>query len=313
MFLRRMKRIHHGAQEQLRVLQEKHRALEESLIGVLGQVLHQAQEDASDAVLGQRVRQLLAAQGGPELLEQQYESVSAYHQDNYLPLLWPLHVRHRTLLFRVLELLHLESATQDTDLLEALNFVRRYRHAHRDTVPFELDLRFASPRWLSVIQRREQGELVLQRRALEVCVFTHLALALQNGDLYVVGAQTYADYRCRFFLHGWRHVSEAARQRLQSVQKGDSLRVALELNNPATKLALQLQTVDYHMIGWTPRYLVADLSEAIETSSEKIQASIVKINPAPAPSQQRVLAEMSGNWPPDYEPMSSEDFQDINP
>lgn len=120
-------------------------------------------------------------------------------------------------------------------------------------------------------------------------------------------------FRCRFFLHGWRHVSEAARQRLQSVQKGDPLRVALELNNPATKLALQLQTVDYHMIGWTPRYLVADLSEAIETSSEKIQASIVKINPDPAPSQQRVLAEMSGNWPPDYEPMSSEDFQDINP
>jgi hypothetical protein len=133
MFLRRMKRIHNGAQEQLRVLQEKHRALEESLIGVLGQVLCQAKEDASDSVLGQRVRQLLTAQGGQERLEQQYESVSAYHQNNYLPLLWPLHARHRALLFRVLDLLHIESATQDTDLLDALDFVRRYRHARRDT------------------------------------------------------------------------------------------------------------------------------------------------------------------------------------
>jgi len=242
MFLRRMKRIHHGAQEQLRVLQEKHRALEESLIGVLGQVLHQAQEDASDAVLGQRVRQLLAAQGGPELLEQQYESVSAYHQDNYLPLLWPLHARHRTLLFRVLELLHLESATQDTDLLEALDFVRRYRHAHRDTVPFELDLRFASQRWLSVIQRREQGELVLHRRALEVCVFTHLALALQNGDLYVVGAQTYADYRAQ--LLPWDTCQERLAEYCQALGLPDSGKALVA--SLREQLTQKAQAVDAH-------------------------------------------------------------------
>jgi TnpA family transposase len=197
MFLRRMKRLHHGAQEQLRLLQEKHRTLEESLIGVLGQVLVQAKEDVSDTALGQRVRQLLAAQGGQEHLEQQYESVAAYHQNNYLSLLWPLHARHRALLFRVLDLLCIESATQDTDVLEALDFVRRYRHSRRETVPFEVDLRFTSPRWVQVIQIREQGEMVLNRRALEVCIFTHIAQALQQGDLYVVGTQTHADYRAQ--------------------------------------------------------------------------------------------------------------------
>jgi TnpA family transposase len=97
----------------------------------------------------------------------------------------------------VLDLLHIESATQDTDLLDALDFVRRYRHARRDTVPSDLDLRFASQRWLSVIQTREQDELVLHRRMLEVCVFTHIARALRSGDLYVVGSQAYADYRAQ--------------------------------------------------------------------------------------------------------------------
>ena len=42
-------------------------------------------------------------------------------------------------------------------------------------------------------------------------------------------------FRCRFFLHGWRHVSEPARQRLLELQGGEMLRVVLELNNPATK------------------------------------------------------------------------------
>jgi hypothetical protein len=35
------------------------------------------------------------------------------------------------------------------------------------------------------------------RRALEVCVFVYLAEALQTGDLYVVGAENFADYRAQ--------------------------------------------------------------------------------------------------------------------
>ncbi len=35
----------------------------------------------------------------------------------------------------------------------------------------------------------------MDRRALEVCVFIHLAVALQAGDLFVVSAETFDDYR----------------------------------------------------------------------------------------------------------------------
>lgn len=120
------------------------------------------------------------------------------------------------------------------------------------------------------------------------------------------------DFACRFFLHGWRHVNEAAQERLMSLHEGEALRVAIELNNPVTNVAVQLQTSeDYHMIGWAPRYLVGDLFHAICDAPNAIHARIVKINPTPAPAKQRVLIEIKGRLATDYQPMSSYEFQPL--
>ena len=119
-------------------------------------------------------------------------------------------------------------------------------------------------------------------------------------------------FHCRFFLHGWRHVNETARQRLDALNADDLLRVAVELNNPATGLAVQLQTEDYHMIGWTPRYLVTDLVRVI-TQTPGIQARIAKKNALDAPAHQRFLIDLRGNWPDQYKPMSGDDFLLVNP
>jgi len=115
---------------------------------------------------------------------------------------------------------------------------------------------------------------------------------------------------CRFFLHGWRHVSEAARQRIFQLRSGDELRAAIEINNPATGLAVQIQTTDYHMIGWTPRYLVIDIVRLFNRSFQDTEARIVKIIQASPISQLRVLVEMKGFWPEDSEPMSNDDLKE---
>ena len=121
------------------------------------------------------------------------------------------------------------------------------------------------------------------------------------------------DFSCRFFLHGWRHVNEPSQQRLSTLTSGEHLRVAIELNNPATVLAVQLQTPnDYHMIGWAPRYLVKDLFHAICEAPNDIQATVRKVNPKPAPTKQRVLIEIKGRWSADYEPMSTPEFQPLS-
>jgi hypothetical protein len=118
-------------------------------------------------------------------------------------------------------------------------------------------------------------------------------------------------FRCRFFVHGWRHVSEAARRRMELLQPGEKLYVAIELTNPVTQLALEIQTEDYHMIGWAPRYLVGDLVNAIAGAPGEYRARVVQINPVPAPSKQRLLVELCGHWP-DYEPMTQGDFQPLS-
>ena len=116
-------------------------------------------------------------------------------------------------------------------------------------------------------------------------------------------------FTCRFFLHGWRHVNSSAQKRIDSLTKWADLYVTLELTNPATGLAVQIQTTDYHMIGWTPRYLVTDLVAAM-ADSPKYSARVVRLNPLPAPSKQRVLIEMSGRWH-EHEPMASDDFRPL--
>lgn len=117
-------------------------------------------------------------------------------------------------------------------------------------------------------------------------------------------------FRCRFFLHGSRHVCPAAIERTDNLQKGEQLYVTLELTNPVGGVAVQIQTTDYHVIGWAPRYLVNDLVLAMAHAPREYAATVVRINPSPAPSKQRLLIELSGSWP-DYEPMATGDFEPL--
>jgi TnpA family transposase len=147
--------------------------------------------------LGRNIRQLLAEQGGIEALGTQFHAVTAFHNDNYLPLLWPIHSNHRSALFRLLDLLTLESSTRDTRLLEALDVVRQHQRSRQEGLSVSLELGFASQRWQAFVRKSENGEIHLGRHALELCVFMYLAEALQSGDLYVVGSGAYDDYRAQ--------------------------------------------------------------------------------------------------------------------
>ena len=195
MLLRRVRKTQVAAKEKLKSLQEQHRGIEEKLVGVLGKVLETAKDSESDTDVGKRIRALLAKQGGIETLSEQCETVSAWHNNNDLPLLWPIHAKTRSLLFRLLELMDIHSANQDRSLLEALSVVIEHRSARRNELDGQLNLSFASQRWQNFVTKRRRDGVVMDRRALEVCVFIHLAAALQAGDLFVIGADTFDDYR----------------------------------------------------------------------------------------------------------------------
>ncbi len=117
MMLRRIRRTQAAAKERLEALHDEHRGIEEALIGTFGKVLETARDQETDAAFGCQVRKLLAERGGIEALTEQCDTVSALHRDNELPLLWPIHVRYRHLLFRLLDLMDIQSATQERGLL----------------------------------------------------------------------------------------------------------------------------------------------------------------------------------------------------
>ena len=121
-------------------------------------------------------------------------------------------------------------------------------------------------------------------------------------------------FSCRFFLHGWRYVSAPAQERLAALVAGEKLHITLELTNPRDQLAVQIQTTDYHMIGWAPRYLIRDLAAAMVEAPFQCSAHVVRLNwqqgplQYPVPGNQRLLVEMRGKWK-DHEPMSGEDYR----
>ena len=195
MFLKRMRRIHHRAKERLRDLQDHHREMTEQMVSALAEIAHHALETEADAAFGQQVRHVLAAYGGPESLTDLYRLVSAYHHHNHLPLVWAYYRSHRTVLFRLMPRLDIQSATQDQTLLRALHFIQHHQPVRRAYLPDEIALDFASQRWQTLIRTSEAGQPMLRRRELETCVFSYLADGLRSGDLFVVGCEEYADYR----------------------------------------------------------------------------------------------------------------------
>ena len=83
-------------------------------------MLETAKDGETDAETGHQIRTLLAEQGGIDTLAERCQAVAAWHGNNDLPLLWPIHANTRNLLFRLLELMDIHAATQDRSLLDAL-------------------------------------------------------------------------------------------------------------------------------------------------------------------------------------------------
>lgn len=114
-------------------------------------------------------------------------------------------------------------------------------------------------------------------------------------------------FQLRFFAHGLRYLNQTSKETVSRLKPGEKLRIMIEVNNPATRLAVTLHAEDYTMIGWAPRYLVDDLVTCIP-NAPKIEAMVVKVNHGHAPPNQSVLVEYSGKAPTDHELMSSPDL-----
>ncbi|MDR7304480.1 Tn3 family transposase [Haloactinomyces albus] len=251
MFCKRMAALHKKGRERLEEIQTANRAETERLIGVFGEVLAAAREattpaatsvstpelaagsvagiegpglDAGSGVggvqggveerAGRLVLKTLADAGGIDELATAAEAVSAYHGNNYLPLLERFYRSHRPVLFTLVDAIELEATSADRSVLDAVEFIRANRDRRSDWLPETITVgtdgqpttltvnvdAFASDAWEKVLRDRQRPGM-LARRHLEICVFSYLAAELRSGDIAVAGSDSYANLHAQ--LMSW--------------------------------------------------------------------------------------------------------------
>ncbi|NJR57124.1 MAG: Tn3 family transposase [Acaryochloris sp. CRU_2_0] len=197
MFLKRMKTIRNKADRRLVELREQHLKQTEMLLQLLTSIVQLSNETPETAVLGEQVRALLDELGGPAHLLEQCESVKSYNSDNYRPLMWRFYARYRKILFNLVRSLDIHAASQDDTVIRALHFVLEHQEHRGKLLPMDIDLSFAGQAWRQLVIADDDGETMLVRQQLEICVFSYLAQDLKTGDAYVVGSESYADLRAQ--------------------------------------------------------------------------------------------------------------------
>lgn len=94
-----------------------------------------------------------------------------------------------------------------------------------------------------------------------------------------------------FFVRGVRH-HPGAEEAVTQLQPGDFLRLHPEPGNAINPKAHLLACHDDRCVGYVPDYLVEDLTD-IAKQDPSLRVEVVRVNAAPAPSQQRLLCRLS--------------------
>ena len=149
--------------------------------------------------------QRIEKDGGFSFLTDKCNDILASHGNEYRVYLTDMIQKRRSLLFKILKTLQLNSPTQDDKLILAMQYLLEHENRRSEYVTDDIDLSFTTTFWHKKIMSNADKSK-FNRRALESCVFEYVSKGLNSGDLYVKGAKNYADYRSE--LLSWEDCQE---------------------------------------------------------------------------------------------------------
>jgi len=132
-------------------------------------------------------------------------------------------------------------------------------------------------------------------------------------------------YHLYFFSHGLRHLPTSAIERINQFEPREKLwlahascfksgdppnALAHEFQNPYDSQALILNTEDHYIVGYCPRYLLAEVFELLRHNSN-LEVQVERVNKPPTPLQFRLLCKMSVDVQDDFRPFSSSQYQPL--
>jgi TnpA family transposase len=133
--------------------------------------------------------------GGFDLIDGKCNDILASHGKEYKIFLPEQIQKHRSLLFKILKALQLNSATQDDKLIMAMQYILDNEAKRSEFITNDIDLPFITHFWQKRIFAGGAKNRTINRKALESCVFDCISKGLNSGDVYAYGAREYADYR----------------------------------------------------------------------------------------------------------------------
>ncbi len=119
-------------------------------------------------------------------------------------------------------------------------------------------------------------------------------------------------YSVKFFLHGIRHMPDAARTEIIGIDPDENLGFMFDVSNGVDPFAVAVRTCpprNRTLIGYLPRYLARDVKALFSrVRARDIHLNAERVNPD-APMQQRLLCHMDAPWPESFSPCEGEEFQ----
>ncbi|MGB7441118.1 MAG: HIRAN domain-containing protein [Coleofasciculaceae cyanobacterium] len=117
-------------------------------------------------------------------------------------------------------------------------------------------------------------------------------------------------YYLYFFSHGLRHLPNSAIERINQFELGEKLWLAHEFQNPYDSQALILNTEDHYIVGYCPRYLLAEIFELLRQNSN-LGVRVESVNKPPTPLQFRLLCKMIIDVTDNFRPFSNYQYQPL--
>lgn len=99
-------------------------------------------------------------------------------------------------------------------------------------------------------------------------------------------------------------------ERINQFESGQKLWLTHEFQNPYDAQALILTTEYHYIVGYCPRYLLAEMFELIRQKLN-LEVQVERVNKAPTPFQFRLLCKMTVQASHDYHPFSSPHYQPL--
>lgn len=123
------------------------------------------------------------------------------------------------------------------------------------------------------------------------------------------------EYEIHFLVHGLSHMPEESVHRVSKLKPGEQLLAMHDMQNPKDPDAVALRTAedfdrDLYLVGYCPRYLRADIRWLLDRKRD-LRIAVERVNLPPAPIQFRVMCSAVMDWPDDFMPFGSSEYDPL--